>query len=128
MRLSLPMKRAAVEELDASALIPIRVQDETNSLVFRVAGFVARSLQIAADMRLARASPAARNPARLSLILNANWNKTQGKREDGRMKALHNPFIPSNCDLMRLRMICPSAGEMPLWRRLTEKAASHVSS
>src|SRR5580658_6731282 len=77
MRLSLPMKRAAVEELDASALIPIRVQDETNSLVFRVAGFVARSLQIAADMRLARASPAARNPARLSLILNANWNKGQ---------------------------------------------------
>src|ERR1700685_2262135 len=58
-----------------AALIPIRVQDETNSLVFRVAGFVARSLQIAADMRLARASPAARNPARLSLILNANWNK-----------------------------------------------------
>jgi hypothetical protein len=55
-------------------LIPIRVQDETNSLVFRAAGFVARSLQIAADMRLARASPAARNPARLSLILNAHWN------------------------------------------------------
>jgi hypothetical protein len=26
-------------------------------------------------MRLARASPAARNPARLSLILNAHWNK-----------------------------------------------------
>jgi hypothetical protein len=31
-------------------------------------------LQIAADMRLARASPAARNPARLGLILNAHWN------------------------------------------------------
>jgi hypothetical protein len=31
-------------------------------------------------MRLARASPAARNPARLRLILNANWNKFHGKR------------------------------------------------
>jgi hypothetical protein len=55
-------------------LIPMSVQDETNSLVLRAAGFVARSLQITADMRLARASPAARNPARFSLILNAHWN------------------------------------------------------
>lgn len=33
----------------------MRAQDETNSLVLWGAGFVARSLQIAADMRLARA-------------------------------------------------------------------------
>ena len=30
---------------------------------------------LAADMRLARASPATQNPARRSLILNAHWNK-----------------------------------------------------
>ena len=69
--------------------IPMSVQDEINSLVFQAAGFVARSLQIAADMRLARArtdksgpplraaSPTARNPSRLSLILNAHWNDQQ---------------------------------------------------
>jgi len=50
-------------------------QDETNSLVFLTSGVVARSLQIAADMRLARASPEVQNPARLSLILKAHWNK-----------------------------------------------------
>jgi hypothetical protein len=50
------------------------VQAETDSLVFRAAGFVARSLQIAADIRLPRAWPTAWNPARLSLILNAHWN------------------------------------------------------
>ena len=66
-------ERKAVREL--GTLIPNRVQDETNSLVLWPAGFVARSLQIAADMRLARASRAGQNPARLSLILNAHWNK-----------------------------------------------------
>jgi hypothetical protein len=50
-------------------------QDETNSLVFLTSGFVARSLQIAADMRLARALPEVKNPARLNLILKAHWNK-----------------------------------------------------
>jgi hypothetical protein len=35
-------------------------------------------LQIVADMRLARALPAARNPARLSLILNVHWNNGRG--------------------------------------------------
>jgi hypothetical protein len=73
---------SAATEFD---VIPMSVQDETNSLVFRAAGFVARSLQIAADMRLAHASPAARNPARLSLILNAHWNK-QGKFSDHRSR------------------------------------------
>ena len=55
-------------------LILIRIQDDTNSLVFLSAGFVPRSLQIAADMRLASASPEAQTPARLSLILKAHWN------------------------------------------------------
>jgi hypothetical protein len=55
-------------------LIPIRFQAETHSLVFWTVDFVARSLQIAADMRLARASPTVQNPARLSLISKANWN------------------------------------------------------
>src|SRR5258708_7461596 len=55
-------------------LIPIPAQDETNSLVLRVSGFVAHSLQTAAGMRLAPASPETQNPARLSLILNAHWN------------------------------------------------------
>ena len=52
-------------------------QDETNSLVFLTSGVVARSLsrQVGTDMRLARASPAVQNPARLSLILKAHWNK-----------------------------------------------------
>jgi hypothetical protein len=50
-------------------------QDETNSLVFWTSGVVGRALQIAADMRLARASPEVQNPARLSLILKAHWNK-----------------------------------------------------
>jgi hypothetical protein len=55
-------------------LIPNHFQDETNSFVFWASGFVARSLQTAAGMRLARASPEAQNPARLSLILEAHWN------------------------------------------------------
>ena len=56
-------------------------QDETDSLVFLTSGFVARSLQIAADMRLARALPEVKNPARLNLILKAHWNQTvQGGR------------------------------------------------
>jgi len=55
-------------------VIPNHFQNETNSLVFWAAGFVARSLQTAAGMRLACASPAAQNPARLSLILKAHWN------------------------------------------------------
>ncbi len=59
----------------AEVLIPIRVQDEPNSLVWRASGFVARSLQPAAGMRLAGASPATRHPSRLSLILNAHWNQ-----------------------------------------------------
>src|SRR2546427_7047896 len=65
-----------------SELIPNRLQDETNSLVLWVSGFVARSLQTAAGMRLARASPETQNPARLSLILNAHWNKLS--RGEGR--------------------------------------------
>jgi hypothetical protein len=64
----------ARESFMRGLFIPMSVQDEANPLVFQAAGFVARSLQIAADMRLARFSPAARNPARLSLILNAHWN------------------------------------------------------
>ncbi len=55
-------------------IIPMSVQDETNSLVLLASGFVARSLQTAAGMRLAGASPEAKSPARLSLILNAHWN------------------------------------------------------
>ena len=51
-------------------------QDEINSLVLWTSGFVAQSLQIAADMRLIRASPAIQNPARHSLILKAHWNKS----------------------------------------------------
>ena len=39
--------------------IPIRVQNETNSLVLLASGVVARSLQPSAGMRLARASPEA---------------------------------------------------------------------
>jgi hypothetical protein len=38
-------------------------QDDTNSLVFWTSGFVARSLRIAADMRLAHASLAGKIPA-----------------------------------------------------------------
>jgi len=56
-------------------------QDETNSLVFWTSGVVARSLQIAADMRLARASPEVQNPARLSLILKAHWNNATMPRK-----------------------------------------------
>ena len=56
-------------------LIPIRFQVETNSLVCQAPGFVARQSQIAADMLLPRVSPRARHPARLSLNLNAHWNK-----------------------------------------------------
>ena len=37
----------------------MRFKDETHSLVFWASGFVAHSLQIAADMRLVRASPKA---------------------------------------------------------------------
>src|ERR1017187_1979352 len=55
-------------------IIPIHLQDEPNPLVFRPSGFVVRSLQITLDMRLAHASPEARNPARLSLILKVHWN------------------------------------------------------
>ena len=55
----------------AESLIPSCFQDETNSLVWRASGFVARQSQITADMLLPRASPYARHPARLSLILNA---------------------------------------------------------
>jgi len=50
-------------------------QDDTNSLVFWTSGFVARSLRIVADMRLARALPEVQNPARLSVILKAHWNQ-----------------------------------------------------
>lgn len=42
-------------ERQAGLIIPNRFQDETNSLVLWPPGFVARSLQITADMRLARA-------------------------------------------------------------------------
>ena len=64
-------------------LIPNRVQDEPNSLVLWASGFVARSLQTALGMRLARASSEARNPARLSLILTAHWNKQENKARTG---------------------------------------------
>ena len=57
-----------------SSLIPIHDQAETNSLVFLAAGGVARSLPTAAGMRLARALPPAKNPARLRLSLIVNWN------------------------------------------------------
>ena len=53
-------------------LILSRVQDETNPLVLLPSGFVARSFQTAAGMRLARVSPAGKNPARLNLILKAH--------------------------------------------------------
>ena len=56
-------------------LIPTHIKDETDSLVLWVASFVARSLQTAAGMRLARALPATQNPARPSLIFNARWNE-----------------------------------------------------
>ena len=56
-------------------VIPIHPQAETSSLVFRTAGFVPRSCQIALDLRLARDSRAARNPARLNPALNVKWNK-----------------------------------------------------
>jgi hypothetical protein len=59
---------------DNRKLLKIRVQDETNSPVLLASGVVARSLQTAAGMCLARASPESKSPARLSLILNANWN------------------------------------------------------
>jgi hypothetical protein len=51
-------------------------RDETNSLVFLTAGFVARSLQIAAVIRLARSLPEVKNPAHLNLLLNAHWNNS----------------------------------------------------
>ena len=53
-------------------LILSRVQDETNPLVLLPSSFVARSFQTAAGMRLARVSPAGKNPARLNLILKAH--------------------------------------------------------
>ena len=56
-------------------LIPNRFQAETNPLIFCATGCVARSLQTAAGMRLTRALPVSQNPARLSLILKAHWNK-----------------------------------------------------
>jgi hypothetical protein len=70
----------------ATMLIPSRLQDESKSLVICASGFVAHSLQIAAEMRLARvrtdkscprlraASPEAQIPVRLNLILKATWN------------------------------------------------------
>jgi hypothetical protein len=58
-----------------SDVIPTRVQDETNSLVLWLSGVVARSLQTASGMRLARASPESQIPSRLSLILNVRWNE-----------------------------------------------------
>ena len=56
----------------AIGIILIRFQDETNSLACRASGFVARQSEIHADMLLPHASPYARHPARLSLILKAN--------------------------------------------------------
>jgi hypothetical protein len=47
--------------------IPTRYQDEIHSLVFWASGFVARSFQTAAGMRLASASPESQTPARLNL-------------------------------------------------------------
>jgi hypothetical protein len=55
-------------------LIPNRSQDDPNSLVFFSAGGVARRSQIAADMLPPRALPTKKSPARLRLILKANWN------------------------------------------------------
>ncbi len=59
---------------DPSGLIPIHDQDDTNSLVCRASGCVARQSQITADMLLPRALPDTRHPARLSIILIAKWN------------------------------------------------------
>jgi hypothetical protein len=52
------------------------VKDETNSLVLLASGCVARSLsrRVGTGMRLARALPEAKSPARLNLILIAHWN------------------------------------------------------
>ena len=61
----------------ADGLIPMSVQGEPDSLVLWTSGGVARSLQIATDMRLARALPEGQNLARLGLILNAHWNYSQ---------------------------------------------------
>jgi hypothetical protein len=55
----------------AGELILNCFQDETNPLVFLAGGFVARSSQPAMGMLLTRASPPAKNPARLSPILKA---------------------------------------------------------
>jgi hypothetical protein len=66
-------------------------------------------LQIAADMRLARASPAARNPARLSLILNAHWNKSgwRGIQFNRLFFAMHEIFLGAIwCDLVRFSANC----------------------
>lgn len=67
-------------------LIPICVQDQTNSQVFWPSGFVAYSSQIAVDMRLMGVSPAGQNPARLSLILNAHRNNMMNRHGE-----LNNP-------------------------------------
>ena len=40
--------------------------------------FLVRSLQILLDLRFFRALPAAETPARLSLLLNTNWNNGWG--------------------------------------------------
>ena len=60
-------------------LIPNRVQDKPNSLVLFPAGGVARRSQTAAGMLPPRALPAEKNPARLKLTLDANWNKALRK-------------------------------------------------
>ncbi len=61
----------------APVLIPTRNQDKPNVLVWQAPGFVARSLQPATGMRLARASSAACDPSHLSLTLIARWNHSQ---------------------------------------------------
>ena len=53
--------------------MPLRVHDEMISLVLFDAGFGAHSLPIPVDLRLVRASPELKTPARRRFILNANW-------------------------------------------------------
>ncbi|MDB6040128.1 MAG: hypothetical protein JWM99_3969, partial [Verrucomicrobiales bacterium] len=72
-------------------LIPICVQDQTNSLVFWPSGFVAHSLQITLDMGFMRVSPVGQNPARLSLILNAHGTNTMNRHCELNHTARENP-------------------------------------
>jgi hypothetical protein len=104
-------------------LIPSCLQDEINSLVICASGFVAHSLQIAADMRLARvrtdkncppsraASPEAQIPPRLNLILKATWdkNKRPDHSDEKRPQMLADRFVQSGksvVEMFWLRLCC----------------------